>query len=770
MNSNNTDIFKQESLLYHKSRNAFDTNGKTGTLLTKECNTTKELSMAYSPGVAYPCLEIQKDNQKNYTYTNKGNLVAVISNGTAVLGLGNIGHEASKPVMEGKCVLFKKFANIDAVDLQLSVNSVEEIVNTIYNISDSFGGINLEDIASPQCFEIEKQLKKKCNIPVFHDDQHGTAVITTAGLLNVLELYNKKAHELKVVVIGAGAAGIACGTMYKSIGITNIIMIDSKGVIHDKRDDLNKYKQEFAINTSDRTLKDAMKNADMVLGLSKADILTVEMVQSMNDNPIIFACSNPNPEITPSLAKQARPDVIIGTGRSDHPNQVNNVLGFPFIFRGALDVHARKINTEMKIAASRELAKLAKESVPEEVVSAYNVSNLIFGREYIIPKPLDPRLITRVAPAVAKAAIETGVARKIITDWQAYITELETRMGLDNKLIRSIRLKTQSFKDKPTIVFAEGEYYKILKAVHEIVETKVANAIVLGKRKKIESIAKDYGIDISKIKILNPLKDEFEDKRKEFAYKFWKKRQRKGLTYEEALKLMNNYNYFGLMMVENDEADAFISGYATKYRNVMSPALQIIGKRDDVNVIAGLYIVQTKKGLFFLADTTINTELNAEKLACIARLTAEEVKKFGIEPIIAMLSYTNFGSVKNNDVAQKVADAVKLLHEKYPNLAVDGDIQANIALDNEVRDYLFPFSKLYGKQVNTLIFPDLTSGNIAYKLLNKMANAELIGPISLGLKKAVHVIQINSSIREITNIATIAAIDAITRKKINKFN
>ena len=420
MNSNNTDIFKQESLLYHKSRNAFDTNGKTGTLLTKECNTTKELSMAYSPGVAYPCLEIQKDNQKNYTYTNKGNLVAVISDGTAVLGLGNIGHEASKPVMEGKCVLFKKFANIDAVDLQLSVNSVEEIVNTIYNISDSFGGINLEDIASPQCFEIEKQLKKKCNIPVFHDDQHGTAVITTAGLLNVLELYNKKAHELKVVVIGAGAAGIACGTMYKSIGITNIIMIDSKGVIHDKRDDLNKYKQEFAINTSDRTLKDAMKNADMVLGLSKADILTVEMVQSMNDNPIIFACSNPNPEITPSLAKQARPDVIIGTGRSDHPNQVNNVLGFPAIFRGALDVQALKITENMKLAAAKALATLAQKDVPSYVKKAHNRENMSFGKQYIIPSPFDKRVLVYVATAVAKAAIEDSVANIEEFDIESY--------------------------------------------------------------------------------------------------------------------------------------------------------------------------------------------------------------------------------------------------------------------------------------------------------------------------------------------------------------
>ena len=755
-------ITKQEALDYHSKGRA----GKIEVIPTKSYSTQKDLSLAYTPGVAEPCREIEKKPEDVYKYTAKGNLVAVISNGTAVLGLGDIGAAAGKPVMEGKGLLFKVFSDVDVFDIEINEKNPDKIIEIVKAISPTFGGINLEDIKAPECFEIEKRLIDELDIPVFHDDQHGTAIISGAALINALELANKKIDEIVVVVNGAGASAIACSKFYVELGVKkeNIIMFDTKGPITVDRTDINKYKREFATNKNVQSLEEALEGADVFLGLSIGGVLKPEMIKKMADNPIIFALANPDPEILYEDAVKARPDVIMATGRSDYPNQVNNVLGFPFIFRGALDVHAKKINTEMKIAAAKALAELAKESVPEEVVNAYNVSNLMFGKEYIIPKPLDPRLITRVAPAVAKAAIETGVARKIITDWQAYITELETRMGLDNKLIRSIRLKAQSFKDKPTIVFAEGEYYKVLKAVHEIVETKVANAIVLGRKDKIENIAKDYGIDISKIKILNPLKDEFEAKRKEFAFKFWKKRQRKGLTYEEALKLMNNYNHFGLMMVENQEADAFISGYATKYRNVMSPALQIIGKRDDVNVIAGLYIVQTKKGLFFLADTTINTELNAEKLACIARLTAEEVKKFGIEPIIAMLSYTNFGSVKNNDVSQKVADAVKLLHEKHPNLAVDGDIQANIALDNEIRDNLFPFSKLYGKQVNTLIFPDLTSGNIAYKLLNKMANAELIGPITLGLKKAVHVIQINSSIQEITNIATIAAIDAITRK------
>ena len=755
-------ITKQEALDYHSKGRA----GKIEVIPTKSYSTQKDLSLAYTPGVAEPCREIEKKPEDVYKYTAKGNLVAVISNGTAVLGLGDIGAAAGKPVMEGKGLLFKVFSDVDVFDIEINEKNPDKIIEIVKAISPTFGGINLEDIKAPECFEIEKRLIDELDIPVFHDDQHGTAIISGAALINALELANKKIDEIVVVVNGAGASAIACSKFYVELGVKkeNIIMFDTKGPITVDRTDINKYKREFATNKNVQSLEEALEGADVFLGLSIGGVLKPEMIKKMADNPIIFALANPDPEILYEDAVKARPDVIMATGRSEYPNQVNNVLGFPFIFRGALDVHAKKINTEMKIAAAKALAELAKESVPEEVVNAYNVSNLMFGKEYIIPKPLDPRLITRVAPAVAKAAIETGVARKIITDWQAYITELETRMGLDNKLIRSIRLKAQSFKDKPTIVFAEGEYYKVLKAVHEIVETKVANAIVLGRKDKIENIAKDYGIDISKIKILNPLKDEFEAKRKEFAFKFWKKRQRKGLTYEEALKLMNNYNHFGLMMVENQEADAFISGYATKYRNVMSPALQIIGKRDDVNVIAGLYIVQTKKGLFFLADTTINTELNAEKLACIARLTAEEVKKFGIEPIIAMLSYTNFGSVKNNDVSQKVADAVKLLHEKHPNLAVDGDIQANIALDNEIRDNLFPFSKLYGKQVNTLIFPDLTSGNIAYKLLNKMANAELIGPITLGLKKAVHVIQINSSIQEITNIATIAAIDAITRK------
>ncbi len=754
---------KQDALDYHSKGRP----GKIEVVPTKPYSTQKDLSLAYTPGVAEPCRLIEKNPEDVYKYTAKGNLVAVISNGTAVLGLGNIGPLAGKPVMEGKGLLFKVFGDVDVFDIEVNETDVDKFIEIVKAIAPTFGGINLEDIKAPECFEIEQRLIEELDIPVFHDDQHGTAIISGAGLLNALEITGKKIEDIKVVVSGAGAAAIACSRFYVHLGVKkeNIIMFDSKGPITKDRTDLNKYKMEFATDRDVHSLEEALEGADMFLGLSVGGILKPEMVKKMADHPVIFALANPDPEITYEEAVKARPDVIMATGRSDYPNQVNNVLGFPFIFRGALDVHAKKINIEMKIAAAKALANLAKEQVPEEVANAYNVSNLTFGKEYIIPKPLDPRLISRVAPAVAKAAIETGVARRTIEDWDEYKAQLEARMGHENKLIRSIRLKAQSEKNKPVIVFPEGEHFRILKAVSEITDSGIAKAIVLGNKEKIKAIADQNSINLDNIIVINPLEETYEEKRKEYAYKLWKKRQRKGLTFDEAMNNMRNYNYFGLMMVEEGEADAFISGYASKYRKVMAPAIRVIGKRDDVKVVAGLYVVLTKKGPFFLADTTINTEITPENLACIARLTAEEVKKFGVEPVVAMLSYSNFGSVRDTATTESVRRAVEILHTEYPDLLVDGDIQANIALDKDVRDELFPFSKLYGKQVNTLIFPDLTSGNIAYKLLHKIADAELIGPITLGLKKPVHVVQLNSSVREIINIATIAATDAITRRK-----
>ncbi len=753
---------KQDALDYHSKGRP----GKIEVIPTKPYSTQKDLSLAYTPGVAEPCREIEKNPEDVYKYTAKGNLVAVISNGTAVLGLGNIGPLAGKPVMEGKGLLFKVFADVDVFDIEVNEHDVDRFIEIVKAISPTFGGINLEDIKAPECFEIEKRLIEELDIPVFHDDQHGTAIISGAGLLNALEITGKKIEDIKVVVSGAGAAAIACSQFYVHLGVKkeNIIMFDSKGPITKDRTDLNKYKMMFATERDIHSMEEALDGADMFLGLSVGGLLKPEMVKKMAEHPIIFALANPDPEITYEEAVKARPDVIMATGRSDYPNQVNNVLGFPFIFRGALDVHAKKINIEMKIAAAKALAALAKEQVPEEVANAYNVSNLTFGKEYIIPKPLDPRLITRVAPAVAKAAIDTGVARRTIEDWEEYKAHLEARMGHENKLIRAIRLKAQSETDKPVIVFPEGEHFRILKAVTEIVESRIARAIVLGNEKKIKKIAEENALNLDKIQIINPLAEAYEEKRKEYAYKLWKKRQRKGLTFDEAMHNVRNNNYFGLMMVEEGEADAFISGYATKYRKVMAPAIRVIGKRDDVKTVAGLYVVLTKRGPYFLADTTINTEIDAEKLACIARLTAEEVRKFGVEPVIAMLSYSNFGSVREAQIPELVRSAVDFLHKEYPELAVDGDIQANIALDKDVRDELFPFSKLYGKQVNTLIFPELASGNIAYKLLHKLAGADLIGPITLGLRKPVHVLQLNSSVREIINIATIAATDAITRR------
>ncbi len=758
---------REEALEYHRKGRP----GKIEVIPTKPYSTQKDLSLAYSPGVAEPCREIVKDEHKVYEYTAKGNLVAVISNGTAVLGLGNIGPLAGKPVMEGKGLLFKVFADVDVFDIEVDETDVDKFVQIVKAISPTFGGINLEDIKAPECFEIEQRLIEELDIPVFHDDQHGTAIISGAGLLNALEITGKKIDEIKVVINGAGASAIACANLYIALGVKreNIVMLDSKGVIRKDRTDLNKYKQQFATDRDIRTLDEAIDGADMFLGLSVGGVLTKEMVKKMAPDPIIFALANPDPEITYEDAREARPDAIIATGRSDYPNQVNNVLGFPFIFRGALDVAARKINMEMKIAAVKALAQLAKEEVPEDVARAYNVTNLSFGRDYIIPKPLDPRLITRVAPAVAKAAIESGVARKTIEDWDAYIEQLEARMGHENKIIRAVRMKAQATKDKPKLVFAEGEHFRVLKAAHEVYNVGIARVVVLGNEEKIKRLAEEYAINLEGIEIINPLSSDMEEKRRKFAKHYWEKRQRKGLTYDEAYQRMKEPNHFGIMMVEMNEADAFISGYATKYREVLSPALKIVGKREDVKTIAGMYIVITKKhGTFFFADTTVNPDPTPETLVCNARLTAEEVKKFGIEPVIAMLSYSNFGSVRDTETARKVQEAVKILHDRFPELTVDGDIQANIALDPEIRDQLFPFSKLNGKKVNTLIFPSLSAGNIAYKLMQKLGDAEIVGPVTLGLKKPIHVVQINCSVREIVNMATIAAVDAIIRRENSK--
>ncbi len=753
---------KKEALEYHSKGRP----GKIEVIPTKPYTTQKDLSLAYTPGVAEPCREIEKDEHKVYEYTAKGNLVAVISNGTAVLGLGDIGPHAGKPVMEGKGLLFKVFADVDVFDIEINEKDPKKLIEIIKAISPTFGGINLEDIKAPECFEIEETLINELDIPVFHDDQHGTAIISSAGLLNAVELSGKKLEDIKIVINGAGAAAVACGKLYIALGVKkeNIIMLDSKGVIRKDRPGLNKYKQFFATDRDIYTLDDAIEGADMFLGLSVGGVLKKEMVKKMAKDPIIFALANPDPEITYEDAMDARPDAIIATGRSDYPNQINNVLGFPYIFRGALDVHARKINTEMKIAAVKALAELAKEEVPEDVAMAYNVTNLSFGKDYIIPKPLDPRLITRVAPAVAKAAIETGVARKIITDWEAYKAELENRMGHENKIIRAVRLKAQATKNKPKLIFAEGEEFRVLKAAFEVQNSGIAKVIVLGNEEKIKQVAENYSINLENIEIINPSSENLEAKREKFAEIFWKKRQRKGITKNDALKYMKEPNHFGLMMVEQGEAEGFISGYSTKYKDVLSPAIKIVGKRDDVKTIAGMYIVVTKQGTYFFADTTVNPNPTPETLVCNARLAAEEVKKFGIEPVIAMLSYSNFGSVRDTDTVLKVQEAVRILHEKYPELKVDGDIQANLALDNETRDEIFPFSKLYGQKVNTLIFPSLSAGNIAYKLMQKIGNAQVVGPITLGLKKPVHLVPIKCTVREIVNIATIAAVDAILRR------
>ncbi|MDR9398008.1 NADP-dependent malic enzyme [Salibacter sp.] len=752
-------IRKQEALDYHSQGKP----GKIEVIPSKPYNSQRDLSLAYSPGVAEPCKEIHEDPEKVFKYTAKANLVAVISNGTAVLGLGDIGPEASKPVMEGKGLLFKIFSDIDVFDIEVDTKDVDEFVKTVKNIAPTFGGINLEDIKAPEAFDIEQKLKEELDIPVMHDDQHGTAIISGAALLNALELAEKKIEEVKIVVNGAGASAISCAKLYQSMGAKpgNIMMLDSKGVIRSDRDDLSSHKRLFARDTKLETLEDAMKGADVFLGLSTGNIVSQDMVKSMADNPVVFALANPEPEIPYNKAMAARKDIIMATGRSDNPNQVNNVLGFPFIFRGALDVRAKAINEEMKLAAVHALAELAKETVPDEVNEAYNMRGLSFGRDYIIPKPLDFRLITSVAPAVAEAAIKSGVARTEIKDWDKYREDLRRRLGLDNKLVSSIVQRAKS--DPQRVVFAEADHYKILKAAQIISDEGIAEPILLGKKEKIESMADEFAIEISDLEIIDPRENDMQEKREEFADIYYEKRKRKGVTLYESQKLMRERNYFAAAMVETGNADAAISGLTRNYPQTIRPALQMLGRAPGVSKIAGMFVLITKRGPLFLADTTVNYNPTARELADIVVMVHHAVKRLRVQPNIAMLSYSNFGSSKSPE-AVKMAEAVEILHDEHPEILVDGEIQANFALDNELSKDIFPFSQLKDKNVNTLIFPTLSAGNIAYKLIQDMAASDSIGPILLGLKKPFHVLQMGSSVREIVNMVTIAAAEAQTRK------
>ncbi|MGE0567172.1 MAG: NADP-dependent malic enzyme [Bacteroidia bacterium] len=746
---------KEDALEYHSQGKP----GKIEVIPTKPYSTQRDLTLAYSPGVAEPCLEIEKNAEDAYKYTAKGNLVAVISNGTAVLGLGDIGALASKPVMEGKGMLFKIYADIDVFDIEVDTKDIDEFVRTVKNIAPTFGGINLEDIKAPECFEIERRLKEELDIPLMHDDQHGTAIISAAGLINAVELSGKKLKDIKLVINGAGASAISCAKMYIAVGVKkeNIMMLDSKGVIHAGRKDLDENKSFFAnSNTKLNTLEEAVKGADVFVGLSKGNILTKEMVKSMAKNCVVFALANPTPEISYEDAKSTRDDIIVATGRSDHPNQVNNVLGFPFIFRGALDVRATAINEEMKLAATMAIASLAKETVPDYVNLAYGSTNLSFGPDYIIPKPIDNRLIVAVSSAVAKAAIESGIAKRKITNWEEYEIELENRLGKDNRLMRSLANKAKN--NPKRVVFSDADTYKILKAAQLVKDEGIASPILLGNRQKIERISKENHIDLTDMLIVDPWNEE-EERKSEFAKMLWQKRQRRGLSEYDAKKLMRDRNYFGAMMVETGLADAMISGLTRKYAEPIRPALEVIGMKKGANKVAGLYILVTKKGPYFFADTTMNENPTAEQLADIAILTANTVKQFNITPRIAMLSYSNFGA-SSGVIPTKVQQAVKMLHENYPGLIVDGDIQANFAVNKELLKEQFPFSNLVNSDVNTFIFPNLAAGNIAYKLLQELGGAEAIGPVLMGLDKPVHVLQLGSSVREIVNMVTIAVVDA----------
>ena len=750
---------RSEALLYHSK----PTPGKIQVVPTKKHATQRDLSLAYSPGVAEPCLEIAKDVNNVYKYTAKGNLVAVITNGTAVLGLGDIGPEASKPVMEGKGLLFKIFADIDVFDIEIDTKDVEAFIQTVKNIAPTFGGINLEDIKAPESFEIERRLVEELNIPVMHDDQHGTAIISSAALLNALELSDKKAENVKMVVSGAGSAALACADLYILLGVKleNILMFNSKGVLTKDNPSLSVLQQKYAKDIKPISLEEALLGADVFLGLSSGNIMTPQMLLGMAENPIVFAMANPVAEIDYDLAIATRKDVIMATGRSDHPNQVNNVLGFPYIFRGALDVRATKINEAMKMAAVRALAALAKEHVPEQVNIAYGATKLIFGRDYIIPSPFDPRLITVVSPAVAKAAMESGVASNPILDWDKYEEELLDRLGNDNKMVRLITNRAKM--DPKRIVFAEADHLDVLKAAQIVFEEGIGFPILLGNKKIILELKKELGFNTD-LPIIDPKIIEEESRRNRFATIFWNSRQRRGISLLDAQKLMRERNYFAAMMVNEGEADALVTGHSRSYPSVVKPILQLIEKAPGASLVATTNLMMTSRGAMFLSDTAINVNPTADDLAKIAIMTAKTARMFGIEPVIAMVSYSNFGS-SSNESATKVREAVAYLHENYPDMAIDGEVQADFALNPEMLKAKFPFSKLAGKKVNTLIFPNLEAANITYKLLKELNKVDSIGPIMLGLGKPVHIFQLGASVEEMVNMATIAVIDAQEKEK-----
>lgn len=745
---------KQDALDYHSQGRP----GKIQVVPTKPTTSQRDLTLAYSPGVAEPCLKIAANTDDVYKYTAKGNLVAVISNGTAVLGLGDIGPEAGKPVMEGKGLLFKIFADIDVFDLELDTKNVDDFVKIVKALEPTFGGVNLEDIKAPECFEIERRLKEEMNIPVMHDDQHGTAIISGAALLNAIEIQKKKIDKIKVVVSGAGAAAVSCSKMYLSLGVKaeNLVMFDINGLITTERTDLDDMRMSFATTRKDiKNIGDAMRGADVFIGLSAGNVIQPEMLVGMAKNPIVFAMANPNPEIAYELAVKTRKDIIMATGRSDYPNQVNNVLGFPYIFRGALDVRATTINEAMKIAAVKAIAELAKKSVPEAVNLAYNARNLKFGRDYIIPKPVDFRLITEVSIAVAKAAIESGVARKIITDWDAYHEELRKRLGLDDVIMRAITNKAKS--DPKRVVFAEADNYKVLKAAQIVKDEGIAIPILLGNREKIQDIIDAHALELDGVEIIDQMQNPA--KTKQYADALYKKRQRKGISASDATKLLRDRNYYGASMVEFGEADAMISGLTKNYGDTIKPALHVIGVDPSVKRVAGMYMMMTKKGPVFFGDTTVNVDPTAEELVDITLLVEKSVKQFNIKPRVALLSYSNFGS--NDGVTpEKVRKAVNILHKDHPEIVVDGEMQGNFAINNELLKDNFPFSTLADAPANTLIFPNLEAGNIAYKLLQELGGAEAVGPILLGLNKPVHIVQLGSSVREIVNMVTIAVADA----------
>jgi malate dehydrogenase (oxaloacetate-decarboxylating)(NADP+) len=756
------DTKRREALLYH----AKPTPGKIQVVPTKKYATQRDLSLAYSPGVAEPCLEIAKDVNNVYKYTAKGNLVAVITNGTAVLGLGDIGPEASKPVMEGKALLFKIFSDIDVFDIEIGTNDVEKFIETVKNIAPTFGGINLEDIKAPESFEIERRLVEELNIPVMHDDQHGTAIISSAALLNALELAGKETDKVKIVVSGAGSAALACANLYVLLGVkeSNIYMFDKDGMLTNSRSDISELQKRYAKSCEPTSLKEAIKGADVFLGLSVGNILTSEMLLTMNDNPIVFAMANPIPEIDYNVAINTREDIIMATGRSDHPNQVNNVLGFPYIFRGALDVRATKINEAMKMAAVKALAELAKTPVPEQVNIAYGETKLNFGRDYIIPKPFDPRLISIVAPAVAKAAMESGVAQVEITDWNKYEEELLERLGSDNKLIRLLVNRAKS--NPKRVIFAEADHLDVLKAAQIVLEEGIGIPILLGNKEIITELMEEIGFD-EEVTIIDPKTKEEEPSRKKYATSFWETKKRRGITLLDAEKWMRERNCFAAMMVNQGDADALVTGYSRSYPTVVKPIMELIEKGPGVTRIAATNLMMTSRGPIFLSDTAINVNPSAEDLAKIALMTAKTVRMFGMEPVIAMVSFSNFGSSQSEN-SKKIREAVAYLHKYYPDLIVDGEIQTDFALNSEMLKSKFPFSKLVDKKVNTLIYPNLDSANITYKMLKELNKSDSIGPIMMGLDKPAHIFQLGASVEEMVNMAAVAVVDA--QEKSKKFN